>query len=236
MQLSTESRAVLARIAEHDAKVNLAYWFERQNFSLVRLALDRQRQSSREVLAARRRVPRENHSQPVTLPRPQAWCLRGNFKEIRMHLQSANLYYNGSRAYEVKADDHRDLPLVFDFAHPEQCAIKALAVMSRASGGHLLRDCRVHVHVGRHTASITASGAAVQYAPRERAPRERGQPITAEQFDSIIGQTVRYDLGTVGQYGVVKQSPIRRAWRHDAPVRDEFGGEGGRDEFNSGRR
>lgn len=94
--------------------------------------------------------------------------------------------------YEVKADDVWQLPTEFDFNNPAKCAVRVLAALSRASGGHPLCDCRVLVHKGRHTASVSASGAIAHFAPRGEARK-----LTAEQAIRIIHETETILLGTV---------------------------------------
>lgn len=109
-----------------------------------------------------------------------------------MYLQIAGLFYGGPKMYEVKADDVSNLPTEFDFAKPEQCAVKVLRALSQASGGHSLRDCHVLVHKARHTATVSASGAIARYAPRGERTK-----LTADEAIRILNETQRIVLGTV---------------------------------------
>lgn len=111
-----------------------------------------------------------------------------------MYLHAATLYY-GTSAYPVKDEQVFGIPSEFDFKHPEQCATRALIGMARACGGHTLHDCRVAYHPLRHTASVTANGASVHYAPRDCTP------LTVEQAIALIAETVIIQLPTITQYG-----------------------------------
>lgn len=108
-----------------------------------------------------------------------------------MHLQKAAITY-GASEYEVKADDVWALPVEFNFNDPTRCALQVLAALSEAGGGHTLRDCRVVMHKGRHTATVSANGAYARFAPRER-----GTPLSAADALRIMGETETIQLGSV---------------------------------------
>lgn len=111
-------------------------------------------------------------------------------------LQIARLSY-GSTSYAVTPNATLPLPTVFDFEHPEEAARQIFAIMSNASGGHPLRDCRVRIHAGRRTANLVANGAHVFYAPPVR------EKLTVEDALRIERETQVIQLGCVAtdQYG-----------------------------------
>lgn len=113
-----------------------------------------------------------------------------------MQLVFASLMY-GVRGYEVKPAAHLPLPETFDFDNPEECAKLIFACMSNASGGHLLRDCKLKIHRGRQTANLTSSGCHVFYAPKDRAK------LTVEQAIALEQEAEVFHLGSVAtdQYG-----------------------------------
>lgn len=110
----------------------------------------------------------------------------------------------GRAHYRPKPNPVLPLPPLFDFEHPEECARTVLAILSNASGGCLLTECRVALSQSLRAANITASGAHVYYAPpdklktreqlggdpgewseqwRDRVVIELGNVVTDEQFD-----------------------------------------------------
>ncbi len=123
-------------------------------------------------------------------------------------IQAVLLY--GSSRYPVEANDTLPLPLEFDFNAPEECARKVLAVMSNASGGHKLANCRLRIHRGRKTASITCSGGYARY-------REDSTPFAfnVEQAMQFDAECEVYELGAVStdQYG---EGWKRARWTHGA--------------------
>lgn len=80
-----------------------------------------------------------------------------------MSLERAVLTY-GSRSIPVEPSELHPLPAEFDFQNPVECARTIFAIMSAASGGHSLHDCKVRVDQERRTANLTCSGAHVFYA------------------------------------------------------------------------
>lgn len=113
-----------------------------------------------------------------------------------MHLQTANSHImGGSRPYEVKPDDHPDLPVVFDFDRPVACGTQVLMAMASAVG-QTLHDGKVFVDRGRHTATVTARGIEVLYAPHARPQR-----VSVDEVKRIFDQTVTLRLGNVGPDG-----------------------------------
>lgn len=112
-------------------------------------------------------------------------------------LKFAILTY-GASGYHVKPTEDLPLPAEFDFANPEACAKLIFAVMSNASGGHTLRDCKVGVHLARRTANLTCNGAHVYYTPADLQ-----QPMTLEEAQQAHTERVVYELGSVvtDQYG-----------------------------------
>jgi hypothetical protein len=111
-------------------------------------------------------------------------------------LKLAKLSY-GRSSYDVEPTSFLPLPQQFDFEHPEECARKIFAIMSNASGGHSLRDCKLAIIASRKTANLTCSGAHVFYAPD-------GLPtLTVDEALALHAQRVEYKLGNVvtDQYG-----------------------------------
>jgi len=82
-------------------------------------------------------------------------------------LNRAVLHY-GANAYPVTPNKSLPLPPAFDFANGEACARLILAIMSNASGGHTLRDCRVMLAPDGSAANIVCNGAHVYYTVAER--------------------------------------------------------------------
>lgn len=113
-----------------------------------------------------------------------------------MQLELARLNY-GASSYTVQRTEFLPIPEVFDFDNPVQCAKLVLAMMSNASGGFTLRDCKLRIHRGRKTANITASGCHVFYAPKDRGK------LTVEQAIAMEQEIETFLLGSVGtdQYG-----------------------------------
>jgi hypothetical protein len=113
-----------------------------------------------------------------------------------MNLVSATIYY-GSQPYPVRPNATTPVPETFDFNDVEGCARKVFAVMSNASGGHMIHDCRVHVHHGRQTASLVGNGVAVHYAPLNRSK------LTVAEALQAMEERITIQLGrvTTDQYG-----------------------------------
>lgn len=114
-------------------------------------------------------------------------------------LNLARLSY-GSSQYPVERNETTPLPEAFDFENAEECARLICAVMSNASGGHTIRDCKVRVDPIRRTANITGNGIHVFYRP------EVPHPLTKENFEAEIARIdalPRLELGSVvtDQYG-----------------------------------
>lgn len=114
-----------------------------------------------------------------------------------MPLQIARLYY-GTSGYAVKPNDTLPLPAEFDYARPVECARLIMAIMSNASGGHILRDCVLRILPGNKAANITGSGVHVYYCADGPRPA-----ITAEQALARFYATGVMHLGSVrtDQYG-----------------------------------
>ena len=117
-----------------------------------------------------------------------------------MSLERAVLTY-GSRSIPVVPSELNPLPAEFDFQNPVECARLIFAIMSAASGGHSLHDCKVRVDQERRTANLTCSGAHVFYAEPGRQKltveealeimRNRAEPI---QLGSVVSRWNRPDL------------------------------------------
>lgn len=113
-----------------------------------------------------------------------------------MNLEIAHLNY-GFTPCAVKPSESIPLPAQFDFDDVEGCARKIFALMSNASGGFLLRDCRVRIHRERKTANLTANGAHVYYADKSL-PK-----LDVEQAIQLMADSEVLDLGSVrtDEYG-----------------------------------
>lgn len=96
-------------------------------------------------------------------------------------LQFARLMY-GKSACEVTPSKLVPLPTEFDFADAEACARKIFAIMSYASGGFLLSNCRMHIIAERQTANLVANGAHIFYAPTDRPKLTVEEAIALEQL------------------------------------------------------
>lgn len=113
-----------------------------------------------------------------------------------MNLDLACLTY-GSTQVPVSPSEVTPLPLTFDFTDPEECARKVFAIMSNASGGFKLSDCRVRIHRERQAANLTCNGAHVYYCNRSL-PK-----LTLEQAIAVHEESEVFELGSVrtDQYG-----------------------------------
>ena len=113
-----------------------------------------------------------------------------------MKLQFAKLFY-GTTAYDVTPNDTLPLPTEFDFNDPINCAKKIFAIMSNASGGHPLRECKLRYDANLGIANLTSSGCHVFYDTPNRPKR-----TVEELIKSHADQTFEW-LGTVvtDQYG-----------------------------------
>lgn len=120
-------------------------------------------------------------------------------------LDRAILYY-GQSAYPVTPCDTLPIPSAFDFGNPEACARHILAVMSNASGGHTLRDCRVWLAHDSSAANIVANGAHVYYAAPNRAKLTATEALARHAAQHLL------QLGDVqaDQYG---EGYTRAQWR-----------------------
>lgn len=121
-----------------------------------------------------------------------------------MKLEFAHLSY-GDRLYPVTPNETLPLPKEFDFSKPEECAKLIFAIMSNASGGHTLRNCKVSITPSRKTANLTCNGVHVFY----RDPSFIGtlQGLSDEEVHARLEQLQKerkvYELGNVrtDQYG-----------------------------------
>lgn len=113
-----------------------------------------------------------------------------------MQLNLSVLNY-GSSVSSVRPSEFLPLPTTFDFNAPEECARKVFAIMSNASGGFTLRDCRLKIDRERQMANLTSSGCHVFYAPIDRPKLTVEQAIAADQRAEV------FELGDVAtdQYG-----------------------------------
>lgn len=120
-------------------------------------------------------------------------------------LDRAVLCY-GSSLYPVKPNETLPLPAVFDFGNPIECARLVMAIMSNASGGHPLRNCRLILAPDQLGASIVCSGAHVHYSVADR-PK-----LTATEALARFAAQRWYMLGDVvtDQYG---DGYTRARWR-----------------------
>lgn len=119
-----------------------------------------------------------------------------------MYLTESYLTYGGPNRYPVIPSKQFNIPRVFNFDYPIDCAIDALKVMSQASGGHMLRDCRVIIHRGRKTATVSANGCIVRYRPHDL------PGLTAVQAVLILDESETYEIGLVDKRGFVPQTPL----------------------------
>lgn len=129
-----------------------------------------------------------------------------------MYLYESYLTYGGPGRYPVIPSRQFDIPRTFNFDYPIDSAIDALKVMSLASGKFLLRDCRVVIHRGRQTATVTANGVVVRYRPHEP------QHLTAAQAVLVLDESEFYDIGLVDHRGYVPQRPLPQP-EHLKPIR-----------------
>lgn len=113
-----------------------------------------------------------------------------------MNLEIATLYY-GSTQYPVLPSEISPLPLEFDFNNPVDCARKIFAIMSNASGGHTVRDCKLRINREEQIANLTGSGVHVYYAVKGRAKMNIEQILKVEKEKEV------FPLGSVttDQYG-----------------------------------
>lgn len=113
-----------------------------------------------------------------------------------MNLQLAHINY-GRGMYPVKPSDTLPLPTTFDFTNAEECARKVFAVMSNASGGFTLRDCKVRIDPEGRCANLTASGCHVFYNDETQPKLTIDQAVDRHLRSTII------NLGDVStdQYG-----------------------------------
>ena len=79
-------------------------------------------------------------------------------------LITAALTY-GMRPYPVVPTDVTPLPVEFDFNDPSACGKLIFAILSNASGGHVLANCRLRIHREKRVASLSSSGAYARYRP-----------------------------------------------------------------------
>jgi hypothetical protein len=110
--------------------------------------------------------------------------------------QFAQLLYGSSR-YRVQPNQYTPLPESFDFEHPEKCARKIFAIMSNASGGHLLLDCKVRFHKLRGTANLTCGGAHI-FFQTPNLPK-----LSIDEVCDVVLESTVLNLGHVvtDQYG-----------------------------------
>ncbi|HEX8590708.1 hypothetical protein [Pseudomonas sp.] len=127
----------------------------------------------------------------------EVWTLREAYHApLEASLEVAHLNY-GATVIHVKPSDLLPLPPTFDFDNAEQCARTVFAVMSNASGGFALRDCKVRIDIARKRVNLTASGCHVFYAPTDRQKLPIEEAIRAHQQATVL------ELGSVStdQYG-----------------------------------
>lgn len=129
-----------------------------------------------------------------------------------MKLQFARLSY-GSSIYPVHPNDLLPIPEEFDFANAVECAQRIFAIMSNASGGHVLHDCTLRIYPTRKSANLTANGCHVYFT-------DPGKPKLLPHEVLALAHSVQvYHLGSVrtDQYG---QGWARPVWRHVGPSRE----------------
>ena len=118
-------------------------------------------------------------------------------------LKFAHLNY-GRKVYPVSPSKALPIPEKFDFTNPEDCARKIFAIMSNASGGHLIKGCKVAVNQANGTVNLTSNGVHVFY---EEGSRQKVSLDTAEQIKQYVAfieaNTMVIELGEVSadQYG-----------------------------------
>jgi hypothetical protein len=118
-------------------------------------------------------------------------------------LAFANLNY-GRRAYEVLPNETLPLPQEFDFENAEACARKIFAIMSNASGGHLIKGCKVATNKVNGTANLTGNGVHVFYQIKKRPKVSLKTEEEVKQYAADIeANRVVLELGDVvtDQYG-----------------------------------
>lgn len=111
-----------------------------------------------------------------------------------MKLEFANLMY-GSRHCKVVPSVILPIPEEFDLNNPDECAKHIFAVMSNASGGLAVRNCKYRIL--KDTVNLTGDGVWVFYGKPGR-PKKSVEEVIKELDESIYVK-----LGTVRstQYG-----------------------------------
>lgn len=129
-----------------------------------------------------------------------------NLPEARPAILDRAVLHYGDSVYPVTPNEFLPLPSAFDFGNPEACARHILAVMSNASGGHTLRDCRLWIAHDSSVANIVANGAHVYYAVRDRAKLSVTEALARQAAVRVL------QLGDVqtDQYG---DGYTRAQWR-----------------------
>lgn len=113
-----------------------------------------------------------------------------------MELEFALLNY-GSHSIKVQPSETHPLPMEFDFDKAEECARKIFAVMSNASGGFTLSNCKVRMHRGRKFANLTCNGSHIYYRDQNAAKLSIDEAMKVHEESEVI------ELGAVSsdQYG-----------------------------------
>lgn len=129
-----------------------------------------------------------------------------NLPEARPALLARAVLHYGDSTYPVTPNETLPLPAAFDFGNPEACARHILAVMSNASGGHTLRDCRVVLAHDSSAASIVANGAHVYY----KVPDQRKLTLTEALARAAAQRLLQLGDVQTDQYG---DGYTRAQWR-----------------------
>ncbi len=109
-------------------------------------------------------------------------------------LKMCGLYY-GRSCVKVAPTEHLPIPESFDFANPLECAMKVAAILSNASGGHILRDVKLTINREWQTANVTANGAHAYWSADRK--------LKPEDIQAFVNGSQDYNLGSVrtDQYG-----------------------------------
>lgn len=109
-------------------------------------------------------------------------------------LRLSSLHY-GSTIIRVQRTVHLPLPEVFDFQNPIDCAKKAMAIMSNASGGFMIQGVKLRIHERHESANLTGNGAHVFWSA--------GHKLALEDAIKMHEESTLFELGTVSsdQYG-----------------------------------
>lgn len=125
-------------------------------------------------------------------------------------LKSATLQYTPTSIVHVKPHAGLPIPAEFDFHNPIRAAKEIAALMSNASGGHVLNNCRLTYNRNCQTATVTALGMAVHYAPEGFKLFSEGTSADPNMVRDVI---TRYQNGcTTVELGNVVADQYGKGW------------------------